>query len=585
MSRPRRLVLLLPLLAVFLLAASWQPVAPLPEPRWFHGAALGGDGKIYAMGGYVDSTRDEFLGMDFKSPQQVYGIGRLSLVIYNPTTNTWSRGPAVPKYKSRGRSFDSRGILHESTGERDMHHEAIVSAADAEGRVYWFGGRGFMGPLRFNPRTGAWEQPSIPIVQQGIYQWDPVAKRGIIIQPELFIGSRPTYVRLSAAAATGPEGKIYIVGGLGHRIEDAADHRKIWRLLGSLEVYDPATDTWTEKAHLQQPRQLHAAAFGPDGKLYVFGGTEVAGGVMKEPNESWESYEARVADMRRKAATALTSVEAYDPKTNTWEYRSPLPVGKENLAAARGADGRIYLLGGTLSYSNPVPQKTVEIYDPRTDTWTAGPPSAPSARAIPPSPPPMAASTPSAAPPSTPSSTPGCSSGGTPGSGAAPRPRWRCWTPGRGDEAREPRRPAGRCACPRPGLGLNVRLCKGAYREPGPIAYPRKRDVDASFLRLAERLLAPDSLARGTFAAFATHDPRMVAAVRRLAAARGVPRDRFEFQMLYGIGRDLQKALTGAGYPVRIYLPYGDAWFPYFMRRLAERPANLLFLLRSLLRG
>lgn len=109
--------------------------------------------------------------------------------------------------------------------------------------------------------------------------------------------------------------------------------------------------------------------------------------------------------------------------------------------------------------------------------------------------------------------------------------------------------------------------------------------MDASFLRLAERLLAPDSLARGTFAAFATHDPRMVAAVRRLAAARGVPRDRFEFQMLYGIGRDLQKALTGAGYPVRIYLPYGDAWFPYFMRRLAERPANLLFLLRSLLRG
>ncbi len=134
-------------------------------------------------------------------------------------------------------------------------------------------------------------------------------------------------------------------------------------------------------------------------------------------------------------------------------------------------------------------------------------------------------------------------------------------------------------------LGLNVRLCKGAYREPPAVAHPRKRDVDASFLRLADRLLSPDSLDRGAFAAFATHDPRMVAGVRRLAAERGVPRDRFEFQMLYGIGRDLQAALVAAGYGVRIYIPYGDAWFPYFMRRLAERPANLLFLLRSLLRG
>jgi proline dehydrogenase len=134
-------------------------------------------------------------------------------------------------------------------------------------------------------------------------------------------------------------------------------------------------------------------------------------------------------------------------------------------------------------------------------------------------------------------------------------------------------------------LGVNVRLCKGAYREPPSVAYPRKRDVDTSYLRLAEQLLTPESLNRGTFAAFATHDPRMVAGVRRLAAERGVPRDRFEFQMLYGIGRDLQASLVAGGYGVRVYIPYGDAWFPYFMRRLAERPANLLFLLRSLLRG
>ncbi|MBI3003087.1 MAG: proline dehydrogenase family protein [candidate division NC10 bacterium] len=133
-------------------------------------------------------------------------------------------------------------------------------------------------------------------------------------------------------------------------------------------------------------------------------------------------------------------------------------------------------------------------------------------------------------------------------------------------------------------LGVNVRLCKGAYREPASIAFPRKRDVDQCYLRLAARLLAPDSLERGAFAAFATHDPRMVAGVRRLAAERNVPRDRFEFQMLYGIARDLQRALVAAGYGVRIYIPYGDAWYPYFMRRLAERPANLVFLVRSLFR-
>jgi len=124
----------------------------------------------------------------------------------------------------------------------------------------------------------------------------------------------------------------------------------------------------------------------------------------------------------------------------------------------------------------------------------------------------------------------------------------------------------------------------GKDHSPTPTA-DSERESDGSFLRLAERLLAPDSLDRGTFTAFATHDPRMVAEVRRLAAERGVPRDRFEFQMLYGIGRDLQAALVASGYAVRIYIPYGDAWFPYFMRRLAERPANVGFVLKSLLKG
>ena len=127
-------------------------------------------------------------------------------------------------------------------------------------------------------------------------------------------------------------------------------------------------------------------------------------------------------------------------------------------------------------------------------------------------------------------------------------------------------------------LGLPVRLVKGAYKEPPDVAYPDKRDVDRAFARLAETLLDT-----GIHPAFATHDPRMIRAVRAAADARGLGPDRFEFQMLYGVRRDLQAALEARGYALRIYLPFGGDWFPYFMRRLAERPANVLFVARSLL--
>jgi proline dehydrogenase len=128
-------------------------------------------------------------------------------------------------------------------------------------------------------------------------------------------------------------------------------------------------------------------------------------------------------------------------------------------------------------------------------------------------------------------------------------------------------------------LGARVRLVKGAYDEPPAVAYPRKRDVDAAFARLAEALLRA-----GTYPAFATHDERLTDHVCRTAAAAGIPVDRFEFQMLYGIRRDLQAGLRRRGYRVRVYVPFGEEWYPYFMRRLAERPANAGFVLRSLVR-
>lgn len=126
-------------------------------------------------------------------------------------------------------------------------------------------------------------------------------------------------------------------------------------------------------------------------------------------------------------------------------------------------------------------------------------------------------------------------------------------------------------------LGARVRLVKGAYKEPPEVAYQRKAEVDAAFIQLTKTLLD-----RGTYPAIATHDPAMIDAARTYADQRGIGPDRFEFQMLYGIRRDLQASLVAQGYRVRLYVPFGREWFPYFMRRLGERPANLGFVVRGI---
>lgn len=127
-------------------------------------------------------------------------------------------------------------------------------------------------------------------------------------------------------------------------------------------------------------------------------------------------------------------------------------------------------------------------------------------------------------------------------------------------------------------LGARVRLVKGAYKEPRTVAYQRKRDVDDAFVKMTRTLLVA-----GTCPAIATHDAKIIGITKTFAAERGIRRDRFEFQMLYGIRRDLQAALLAEGYRVRIYVPFGREWFPYFMRRLGERPANVGFVLRGIL--
>lgn len=128
--------------------------------------------------------------------------------------------------------------------------------------------------------------------------------------------------------------------------------------------------------------------------------------------------------------------------------------------------------------------------------------------------------------------------------------------------------------------GIRIRLCKGAYKEPPEIAFPAKGEVDANYARLMERMVTSR-----VFCGIATHDEALVDTLCRFVEANAVAKSAFEFQMLYGIRRDLQRALVEKGYRVRVYVPFGTEWYPYFMRRLAERPANVLFLARNFFRS
>lgn len=132
--------------------------------------------------------------------------------------------------------------------------------------------------------------------------------------------------------------------------------------------------------------------------------------------------------------------------------------------------------------------------------------------------------------------------------------------------------------------GAWVRICKGAYKEPHDLAFPEKADTDANFLKLAKQMLSEEARSRGMYPSFATHDEALINDIIQHARQEQINKDDFEFQMLYGVRRNLQQKLYEEGYRVRVYIPFGTAWYPYFMRRLAERPANLWFFLSNLVK-
>jgi proline dehydrogenase len=128
--------------------------------------------------------------------------------------------------------------------------------------------------------------------------------------------------------------------------------------------------------------------------------------------------------------------------------------------------------------------------------------------------------------------------------------------------------------------GIRIRLCKGAYREPASIAFQAKKDVDSNYVKVAKQIIQS-----GVFHGLATHDERIINEIKAWALANNVPKSAFEFQMLHGIRRDLQESLTRDGWGMRVYIPFGTEWYPYFMRRLAERPANAWFIAKNMLRS
>jgi len=332
--------------------AGWQKAAPLPEPRWFHASGAVHDGRVAVFGGYVLVGRNK---------SRKYGVGPYSIRIYDPIANKWNQGPEVPPYRYRhiydvitdyldGRP--STRVQKETIGHKIVPHEMPNGGSDNHSRIFWFS---LDGPVFYDAPKAQWDQPPSAIFYQ----------TGNRIE-----GPVPKYDRTGSATATGPDGRFYLVGGTGNPLVGPESTGRS-KLLNSLEIYDPKTNTWSEAAPMQAARQDLAAAFGRDGKLYVFGGCSCTGTAIIDYDDPEVMRRALIEQLEQRRSVKIT--DAYDPKTNTWQTRAPMPEPRQMLAAARGADGKIYVIGGVLSYSGMEKKATVDVYDPATDTWSEGP--------------------------------------------------------------------------------------------------------------------------------------------------------------------------------------------------------------------
>ena len=310
-----------------------------------------------------------FGGRIYYGPDGKYGhgLGTHGLAFFDPVSKTWQAASLMPGYLSRSMNhLYKKEVADRKTAEGapdppinrypiQAWYEAPFGGADAQGRAHYFVGPG---SVYFDPRTRDWGQAEAYVFHA--YPPDPTSN--------WTEGPRSSWNRRSlGATATGPDGRMYLVGGMGIPVEQRG--RK--ELLDGLDISDAEANTWKRGASMKIARQSLAAAFGGDGKLYVFGGCACRGSIpMYTVGDEADRARAKAEAAAQRQAVAET--EVYDPKTDTWSKAAAMPTPRMLFAAAPGADGKIYVIGGQRSLGGE-PLSLVEVYDPAANRWSRGP--------------------------------------------------------------------------------------------------------------------------------------------------------------------------------------------------------------------
>lgn len=358
---------LLPACAV---EADWQFVSPMPHGRYWHDATLGHDGKIYVMGGVVFKWLPE-RGFALKQND-----GEYSNLVYDPRNDTWKNLKPVPgwilvyKYMTYNAEKDiwyyhkrepGETISEKEIRNTDLEREGtgVAIATGKNGIIYWIGGKGkWIGHgedivLPYDPFRDAWPEAG----HERVYYFRSAHGSAYGTKTIYKTNIPPMHDRrVGHEAVVLSNGKIYVMGGWqAERNEDAYGNvtGNGTMVLDTVECYDPETNKWAHKKPLKVKRMLFAAVVGPDDRIYVFGGA--------------------AGDASKRSTKTLATVEVYDPVADTWTSRNPMPAPRDSHAGILGADGKIYIMGGSTGAYRP-PLKDVFIYDPQKDAWQKGPP-------------------------------------------------------------------------------------------------------------------------------------------------------------------------------------------------------------------
>lgn len=259
-----------------------------------------------------------------------YGIEEFAIRVFDRAYGSWKNGAPVASwaypYVMRDEPY------REMQMRKELRFEAPHVVGDGSGRLLWFADEGL---VRYDFAADQWDQPPGPRFRRPVMAWE---------------GPLPSKKRNYGATARSPNGRVYLIGGLGGDVGEGRGE-KLYVPQATVDAYDPKEDRWEHLAPMTAPRSDHAAAVAADGKLYVFGGC--------------------ACDKRGKPSIART--EVYDPETNTWSTAAPMPQARQLVTASTAPDGRIFVVGGLVDLNKSDSSSRVDIYDPKTNTWKQGP--------------------------------------------------------------------------------------------------------------------------------------------------------------------------------------------------------------------